>query len=697
MKTNLPVSSIERNLLKDRYLVSKTDAKGIITYANDVFVEASGFSREELIGKNHNIVRHPDMPAAAFANMWETLQEGLPWRGAVKNRCKNGDFYWVNAFAAPIYQGTAIVGYISVRTPASRAEVQGAESLYQQIREGASKLSTKPVLWKRMANISIKARLVMLMASMFVLVAGLSAISVAGLGASNAALEKAYHQGLEPIEMIGEITNLMNDNRGLIMLALQHSPTNAFSAMHEQPLEAQMDRVIKNQAQIAALIARLQSSNLTPELKVLLEKYVAARDVFVKEGLNVARDALLADDFDRANYVLLGKITPAYAKAESAANAFREAVKQQSKAEYATAQVRYSQIANLAIGAVVLALLFVVLCGFWVIRSITKPVNDAIEKCSRIAQGDLTGDIDIGGRHEIGRLMAHLAMMQAHLKSMLDEIKATSKQIDVEAALINGHVQSVYAQSSQQRDSSNSVASATEEFSQSVHEVADSARNAAAAASNAQEKVSAARTSMTASVTTTNHVVDSVRKSSKAISDLEQVISKVGTVTLAIKEIADQTNLLALNAAIEAARAGAEGRGFAVVADEVRKLAERTARATSEITGMVDEIHRVTESSVASINQVVSEVEENADQITHRIEELEQIGAASQKITDMSAHIAEAAQEQAAASEQVAQNMEQIAALVEGNVDYVTKAMTSADSITQRAASLRELCHGFKV
>ena len=97
MKNNQPVTQNEVAFPPNVYLVSKTDLKGQITDCNDAFVQISGFTREELLGKSHNIVRHPDMPMAAFKDLWRTVQAGLPWRGLVKNRCKNGDFYWVEA------------------------------------------------------------------------------------------------------------------------------------------------------------------------------------------------------------------------------------------------------------------------------------------------------------------------------------------------------------------------------------------------------------------------------------------------------------------------------------------------------------------------------------------------------------------------------------------------------------------------
>ena len=135
MKINLPVTQIEVPFPKGRYIVSRTDLKGAITVVNDTFVEISGFSREELIGKNHNLVRHPDMPPAAFEWLWSTVKSGRPWRGLVKNRCKNGAHYWVMANATPIQENGRTAGYMSVRTKPTREQIQQAEALYARMRE----------------------------------------------------------------------------------------------------------------------------------------------------------------------------------------------------------------------------------------------------------------------------------------------------------------------------------------------------------------------------------------------------------------------------------------------------------------------------------------------------------------------------------------------------------------------------------
>jgi methyl-accepting chemotaxis protein len=135
MRTNTPVTNVEYELREDSSIVSKTDLKGIITYVNPDFIEASGFTEQELIGQPHNLLRHPDMPEEAFADMWKMLKAGKPWTGIVKNRRKNGDHYWVIANATPIFEGGNCVGYMSVRSKPTRQVIEAHEAVYRLFRE----------------------------------------------------------------------------------------------------------------------------------------------------------------------------------------------------------------------------------------------------------------------------------------------------------------------------------------------------------------------------------------------------------------------------------------------------------------------------------------------------------------------------------------------------------------------------------
>ncbi len=133
MRNNSPVTGHEHPLPPDATLVSVTDLKGRIVYGNPTFVTVSGYTREELMGQPHNIVRHPDVPAEAFRDLWNTLEAGKPWRGMVKNRRKNGDHYWVEANAVPIVREERTVGYLSVRTAPSREQIEAAQALYDRL------------------------------------------------------------------------------------------------------------------------------------------------------------------------------------------------------------------------------------------------------------------------------------------------------------------------------------------------------------------------------------------------------------------------------------------------------------------------------------------------------------------------------------------------------------------------------------
>ena len=139
MRNNQPVTTTEYKLNPDHYLISRTDLKGRITYANRAFIEVSGFPEEELIGAPHNLVRHPDMPPEAFADLWKTVQAGKTWSGFVKNRRKSGDYYWVSATVTPTQVDGQVVGYTSVRSMATQAQIDRATQIYTRFREGRAR------------------------------------------------------------------------------------------------------------------------------------------------------------------------------------------------------------------------------------------------------------------------------------------------------------------------------------------------------------------------------------------------------------------------------------------------------------------------------------------------------------------------------------------------------------------------------
>ena len=146
MRINRPVTQIERQCQPHANILSTTDLHGKITYVNADFVQISGFERDELLGQSHNIVRHPDMPPAAFADLWRALRGGRSWMGMVKNRCKSGDHYWVDAFATPIHRDGQLAEFQSVRRQPQALFVQRAERLYAQLQRGSRQLLRRPRL-----------------------------------------------------------------------------------------------------------------------------------------------------------------------------------------------------------------------------------------------------------------------------------------------------------------------------------------------------------------------------------------------------------------------------------------------------------------------------------------------------------------------------------------------------------------------
>ena len=219
MRTNLPVTQQAYLFASDQTLVSVTDLKGRITYCNPAFVAVSGYSSAELLGQSHNLVRHPDMPQEAFRDMWATIQAKRPWTGLVKNRRKDGDYYWVRANATPMRDGERVTGYLSVRTAPTPEEVADAEALYAQMgkdaRAGALRVGLRHGLlyrhglagrWQRIFHPGVMAKLAWIQSLLSALLLGSMGLElpfwqfalVCGL-AAGASLWAAWSMAIRPL------------------------------------------------------------------------------------------------------------------------------------------------------------------------------------------------------------------------------------------------------------------------------------------------------------------------------------------------------------------------------------------------------------------------------------------------------------------------------------------------------------------
>ncbi len=691
MKNNQPVTQREIPFPPDTYLVSRTDLKGIITYANDAFVDISGFSREELIGNSHNIVRHPDMPQAAFADLWATVKQGLPWRGLVKNRCKNGDFYWVEAFVTPIKQDGRITGYQSVRTPAPASRRSAVEAAYR----AAGQTGSLPRTGRR--SLSLATRLWGSTAAILALMLLVGVIGLRGVSESNVSLQTLYQEKQIPSNLASKMMFLLSDNRSQIMLGLQHDPANPSARLHDHPLDLHVDNTLKNRQEINAALEELKKHPLSEQEQALFAKFSATRERYSSEGINVARRLLKEGKYLEANELLLLKINPLYAEMKRDGEALISELSRSAAETHQAAEARYATIRNLTIGSLLGALLLGGIGGWLLTRSITRPLHRAIGHFERIAEGKLTDEIDIEGRDETGLLLCNLATMQVMLKAMLGNINAASRAINQRCQQLETQMQQVAEQSEQQQASVEGVAAATEEFSQSVQEVAANVQETAAAARDSQAKVSQSNTNINQSMLATTRVVEAVQASNSTIDQLNRSIAKIGDITGVIADIASQTNLLALNAAIEAARAGEQGRGFAVVADEVRKLAERTTASTADINTTVSEIQTVTAQAVSSMTLAANEVDTGIGMLRESVAGLQGIAESASVVTQMSTQISDASRQQGIASEEVAQSMQQITDLIEQNTASARAARQAADELLHTSSELEALISSFEL
>ena len=397
MKMNLPVTGQEQRFSAEKNMVTKTNTKGIITFANKDFVEVSGFSEEELLGKNHNLIRHPDMPPIAFEIMWKTLKSGLPWRGIVKNRCKNGDHYWVDARIVPIKKKGQITGYMSVRTCPSRDDVAAAEVAYQNAQMAPETIEENfSPGWKK--HISIKNGIPLWITFVTLLMIGGGILGVTGLKLSKADIQALYYEEMVPVQTIRRINFLMADNRTQVALALNFK-FGAYSdvAINNPRSNNQMQVVAHNKSEIDRLWATYIANVKDTNEKNLANAYIQARGRYVNEGLLQAIEAIEAEDYLQAQDVFFNQINPLYDIANDHASSLLTYLSERANAKLVDVTAREDLIFKLAVAGITLSCLVLVVAGIFFFRITARPLEKAVLALEQIAEGNLSNNVDPSG------------------------------------------------------------------------------------------------------------------------------------------------------------------------------------------------------------------------------------------------------------------------------------------------------------
>jgi len=658
-------------------LITKTDTKGNITYTNDAFVEISGFTREELLGKSHSIVRHPDMPPQAFKWLWDTLKSERPWRGMVKNRCKNGDHYWVRATIAPVLEGGKIIGYVSVRKTATRSQIAEAETLYRKLNQTGEQIVSK-FEWLKVKNWSLKGKL-----QSAIQIPLLVILTLAQLYVTSSLKEDALTSASEKGDLIA---NQIIDSSNMLMVTGQISDVANRKLLIEKVTSS--GNVKTAQVVRAPQIAEQYGAGLPDEqikddvqrqvLESKQQKVIFAKDANGDPVMRVVTPYLASKNFHGTD------CTTCHSVAEHSITGASDLLID-LKPDFA----RIHQIEfRMVVGQVILQVFLFFFIGFCVDKFIRRPLADVDREFSNIVEGNLDTELDVTIKDEMGALLCQIQTMQTYLRTMVDEIVTPVRYIQGRIKDVDGRVMGVAENAVTEQDHIQTIAATMEQFTQSVAEVAQMATDSLQNAKAMQGVVEENNRNMELSISATGKVAHTVESSSQTISELGISIHKIGTIANAIKEIAEQTNLLALNAAIEAARAGEQGRGFAVVADEVRKLAERTATSTKDIATTIHEITEISDAAVKSMQGAVGEVETGIDLIRKNGEGLQEIMGAAVNVAQLIERIADASNEQATASAGVAQSLEQITSLVDSNSRSVQDARAATQGLAKSADEL---------
>ncbi|MDI3248281.1 MULTISPECIES: methyl-accepting chemotaxis protein [unclassified Pseudomonas] len=408
---------------------------------------------------------------------------------------------------------------------------------------------------------------------------------------------------------------------------------------------------------------------------------------------------------DLANYrEQLTKLKEAQLNVETVQNRFeqqlnnmRESSNLLSQSQNAKRNDEADHTRTLLISVTVAALALGALAAWWIARQIAVPLREILSAAHRVAEGDLSHDMPVDRRDELGQLQQSIGQMTRNLRSLISSIGDSARQIAGAATQLSTVTEQTRNGLNEQKDETDQVATAMNEMLATAQEVARHAERASVAANEADQQAGAGEQVVTQAVEQIGNLASEMALSGRAMLALQQESQKIASVLDVIKSVSQQTNLLALNAAIEAARAGTAGQGFAVVADEVRSLAQRTQESAEEIEGLILGLHNGTQ-QVADIMDSSRNLTDNSVALTRDAgDALIAIARTVSVIQEMNPQIAAAAEQQSAVAEEINRSVLKVRDVSEQTAAASEETAAASVQLTRLSLDLQTLVAKFKL
>ncbi|MCM3023552.1 methyl-accepting chemotaxis protein [Heyndrickxia ginsengihumi] len=562
-----------------------------------------------------------------------------------------------------------------------------------------------------MKRTSIKQRLILLLSILI--------LSLGGTGIYFINKENADYKELTKVKEMKEIQVLLyhvqyrlagisNDERGYLLTG---------DHQYENETEDKKSEINKDLAEIDDLSNNSNIKGQLPDLKNALVDYYNLKDRMFSASIH--KQALKIHFTDERN-LRKQTLDPAV---ETLVNTINSEIKDETTHYQKTSQIDHI----LLIAVELLLIIFAIIMGFYLIRSITSPLKKMQVQLEEIArgEGDLTKEIRVKSGDELGKLAESFNLFLRSLRKMIKQVGDNSIQVnqssqtlqlaskDVIAATktMNEHLQEVAASAGNQSEMMNQSSSAVEEMVIGINQISDNAANVADLSADSTFKAENGSNELKELVHQIDTIYEFVEQSLESILNLEKQSSEIDDILKIIKSISDQTNLLALNAAIESARAGEAGKGFAVVAAEVRKLAEQSLASTEHIAKIVDNVQNETQKSVTIFNQIKERVDSNRtfaqstqvkfqeiiksfEEISYKIQE---ISATTEELSAGSEEVSASVVEMNELSNNVADVIGKVSTYSNGHLDNISRVQKDADQLAITSTELKAVVGKFKI